>query len=103
MAKAVRVSYLLTLRLTENMNELYRLIEKKIKASGYPGVIDGKQFYDDVSAEAENQEDGTYQFLIKRDDGIVYSGCMDIMEKEFDLHYVDIITDDMRYRVDFDS
>ena len=42
------------------MQELYRLIEEKIKNAGYPGQIDGSEFYGDVSDEADNQENGTY-------------------------------------------
>ena len=30
------------------MNELYRVIEKKIKASGYPRAISGEAVYDDI-------------------------------------------------------
>ena len=30
------------------MNELYELIEKKIKASGYPRPISGADVYDDI-------------------------------------------------------
>ena len=50
------------------MEELYRLIEEKIKASGYPGEIDGKEFYGDISAEADEKENGTYHFMIKKDE-----------------------------------
>ena len=42
------------------MNELYELIEAKIKNAGYPGEIDGREFYNDVSAEADDKENGTY-------------------------------------------
>ncbi|MGN0435463.1 MAG: hypothetical protein ACI4D8_02400 [Wujia sp.] len=85
------------------MEELYRLIEEKIKASGFPGKIDGREFYDDVSDEADKQEDGRYMFIIKKDELVSYEGCMDIMEKEFDLHYVNIHVGDTSYHVDFDS
>ncbi|MCQ2509997.1 MAG: hypothetical protein MJ116_05995 [Lachnospiraceae bacterium] len=85
------------------MEELYRLIEAKIKASGYPGEIDGMEFYDEVSEEADEQENGTYMFLIKKSETLVYSGCMDIMDQEFDLHYVDIHDGDQVYHVDFDA
>ena len=67
------------------MEELYQLIETKIKASGYPGDIDGREFYRDVSEEADKQENGTYVFMIKKTDEILYKGCMDIMDKEFEL------------------
>lgn len=85
------------------MEELYQLIEKKIKESGYTGAIDGKEFYGDVSAEAENQEHGMYLFLIKKSDTLSYKGCMTILDEEFDLHYVDIYDGDSMYHVDFDQ
>lgn len=85
------------------MEELYRMIEEKIKASGYPGRIDGKEFYNEVSDEAEDQENGAYIFIIKKSDTVFYKGCMDIMDREFDLHYVDIHDGDAVYHVDFDA
>ena len=85
------------------MEELYQLIEKKIPAAGYPGKIDGGEFYADVSAEADHQELGTYIFIIKKSDTLSYKGCMTIMEDQFDLHYVDIHEGDKEYHVDFDA
>lgn len=85
------------------MKELYELIEMKIKASGYPGEIDGGEFYGDICDEVENQENGTYLFLIKKSDLISYKGSMTIMEDEFDLHYVDIYVGETFYHVDFDA
>ncbi|MDO4297163.1 MAG: hypothetical protein Q4C59_01645 [Lachnospiraceae bacterium] len=85
------------------MEELYRMIEEKIKKSGYPGEIDGREFYNEVSDEAEDQENGAYIFLIKKSDTVYYQGCMDIMDREFDLHYVDIHEGDTVYHVDFDA
>ncbi|MDO4621475.1 MAG: hypothetical protein Q4B22_00825 [Eubacteriales bacterium] len=85
------------------MEELYKLIEEKIAASGYPGKIDGKEFYEDVSAEVDEKENGTYMFLIKKDDLLSYQGCMDVMDSEFDLHYVDIHFAEASFHVDFDA
>lgn len=85
------------------MNELYQLIEEKIKTSGYPGKIDGREFYGDVSEEADNQENGTYVFIIKKTEELSYKGCMTIMDEEFDLHYVDIHVGEKTYHVDFDA
>ena len=65
--------------------------------------INGREFYDDVSAEAENQDNGTYIFIIKKSDELTYQGCMTIMDEDFDLHYVDIIDKDNKYHVDFDA
>lgn len=85
------------------MNELYRLIEKKVRDAGYPGEIDGCEFYEDISREADAQTNGTYVFIIKKSEHLSYKGCMTIMDEEFDLHYVDIFEDEEQYHVDFDS
>ena len=85
------------------MKELYRIIEEKIKNSGYPGEINGEEFYDEVSREADEKENGTYIFLIKKNETVFYQGCMEIMKNQFDLHYVDIHDGETVYHVDFDS
>lgn len=85
------------------MEELYRIIEEKIKKSGYSGAIDGEEFYNEVSEEADEKENGTYIFLIKKSDTVFYQGCMEIMDSQFDLHYVDIHDGDVVYHVDFDA
>lgn len=85
------------------MEELYQLIEDKIKAAGYMGVIDGREFYNDISDEADQKDNGTYMFMIKKEDTLFYQGCMTIMDDEFDLHYVDIHEGETIYHVDFDA
>lgn len=87
----------------ETMQELYKLIEEKIKNAGYPGEIDGREFYNDVSAEAEQKENGVYLFLIKKTEELYYQGCMEIMDSDFDLHYVDISDGKNTYHIDFDA
>jgi len=84
------------------MNELYELIEERIKGAGYTGEISGREFYNDVSDEADEKEDGTYMFIIKKSETLFYKGGMTIMEKEFDLHFVDIVDGEKTYHVDFD-
>ena len=85
------------------MNELYKLIEEKIKDAGYPGEIDGREFYNNVSDEADEKENGDYIFLIKKTEELMYRGCMTIIDDQFDLHYVDILEGDNTYHVDFDA
>lgn len=85
------------------MQELYDLIEEKIKKAGYPGEIDGCEFYRDLSDEMENQENGLFLFLIKKSDTLSYQGCMTILDEAFDLHYVDIHDAEKTYHVDFDA
>lgn len=87
----------------KRMEELYAIIEDKIKASGFPGEIDGRTFYNEVDREADKQENGTYIFMIKREDGLFYEGCMEILDEQFDLHYIDIHFEDKVYHVDFDA
>ena len=84
------------------MEELYEMIEERIKQSGFPGEIDGEEFYNDISAQAEDQEEGSYVFVIKKEDNLSYQGCMTIMEEQFDLHYVDILAGEKSYHIDFD-
>ena len=85
------------------MEELYQLIEEKIRNSGYTGEIDGREFYDEVSDEADEKENGTYVFIIKKSDSLFYKGCMEIMDDQFDLHYVDIHEGEKIWHVDFDA
>lgn len=85
------------------MEELYELIEEKIKASGYRKPISGEDFYMDISDEADMHENGTYMFAIKKTDTLFYHGCMTIMDSEFDLHYVDIHDGDDKWHIDFDA
>lgn len=84
------------------MNELYRMIEKRIRDAGYPGVIDGCEFYEDISAEADEKDNGMYLFIIKKSETLSYHGCMQIMDEEFDLRYVEIHEGEKVYHVDFD-
>lgn len=84
------------------MNALYKLIEEKIKAAGYPGKIDGREFYNEVSDEADEKENGDYIFLVKKTETLMYKGHMTIIDDQFDLHYVEIMEGDQTYHVDFD-
>ena len=85
------------------MDELYRLIEEKIKRSGFPGEIDGHEFYNEVSNEVGEKENGAYIFMIKKSENLYYEGHMDVLDQEFDLHTVDIHVGDVVYHVDFDA
>ena len=46
------------------MEEFYRLIEEKIRRSGYPGEISGREFYADECDEADEQDLGMFLCLI---------------------------------------
>ena len=85
------------------MEELYSIIEEKIKASGFTGDISGRDLYDEVSMEADKHENGSYIFMVKVDENVFYEGNMDIHDEEFDLHTIDIHEGDKVYHVDFDA
>ena len=48
------------------MEEFYKAIEDKIKASGYPGEVNGEDIYNDICDQMEEKENGTYLFLSKK-------------------------------------
>lgn len=54
------------------MNELYEMIEKKIKESGYPRPISGSDVYDDICDQIEGKENGSYVVLSKFDDDVIF-------------------------------
>lgn len=85
------------------MEELYRIIENKIKDSGCPLEIEGREFYNDISAEADEQSEGQYMFVIKKNDSLSYQGCMTILKDQFDLHFVDIHVEELSYHINFDE
>ena len=47
------------------MEELYRIIEQKIKDAGYPRAISGEMVYGDICDQIEGKENGSYVLLSK--------------------------------------
>lgn len=85
------------------MNELYEMIENKIKASGYPREISGEAVYEDMCDQIEEQENGTYILLSKFEEDVVFEYRITIMEEEFNLELLTIHTPQGEYKVEFDS
>lgn len=85
------------------MQELYDLIEEKIKESGYPGHVDGEEFYDSICDEITDKENGTYLLMIKGEGDVRFECRIVIMDEEFDLPCADIYAGDKVYHVDFDK
>lgn len=67
------------------MNELYEMIEKKIKESGYPRPISGSDVYDDICDQIEGKENGSYVVLSKFDDDVIFEYHITVMDDEFNL------------------
>ena len=85
------------------MNELYEAIEAKIKASGYPREISGEAVYNDICDQMEEKENGTYLFLSKKDNGVVFEYKVDILDESFNLSYVHITANNDTFHIDFDN
>ncbi len=83
------------------MNELYEMIENKIKASGYPREISGEAVYEDMCDQIEEQENGSYILLSKFEEDVVFEYRITIMDEEFNLELLTIRTPQGEYRVEF--
>ena len=84
------------------MEELYRMIEETIKATGYHGDIDGQDIYEDICDQIEDKEPGSYLLMSKKTDDVFFEYQVDVMEGQFNLGYVDIHEGDKVYHADFD-
>lgn len=85
------------------MEELYQVIEEKIKASGYPRAISGKDVYDDICDQIEGKENGSYILLSKFEDDVVFEYHITIMDEEFNLGVLTMKTPEGVFKTDFDS
>lgn len=85
------------------MEELYQMIEEKIKTAGYTGEVDGEEIYNEICDEIEEKEPGTYLFMSKKDGGVFYEYKIDVMEDQFNLSYLDIHTPSQVFHIDFDA
>lgn len=84
------------------MQEIYDMIEQKIREAGYLGEVDGYDIYNEISDQIEDKEPGSYIFMSKKTDDIFYEYKVDVMEEEFNLSYVDIHEGDSVIHVNFD-
>lgn len=85
------------------MNEFYKAIEDKIKASGYPRVISGEDVYQDICDQIEGKENGTYILMSKFEEDVIFEYQITIMEEEFNLGLLTMRTPEGVYQADFDQ
>lgn len=85
------------------MDEIYAIIEEKIKASGYNGPVNGYEIYNEICDFIEDKENGSFIFLSKKEDDVIYEYKVDINDDDFNLSYVDIKAGDSSYHIDFDA
>ena len=65
-----------------SMNELYELIEQKIKESGYPREISGEAVYNDICDQIEGKENGIYLLLMHKTLCYKYCFASDVRSAE---------------------
>ena len=84
------------------MNELYRVIEKKIKASGYPRAISGEAVYDDICDQIEGKENGMYILLSKFEEDVVFEYHITILDDDFNIRLLTMRTPEGVFETNFD-
>ena len=85
------------------MDELYKAIEAKIKASGYPRPISGEDVYNDICDQIEEKENGTYLLLSKFEEDVVFEYHITIRDEEFNLGILTMRTPEGVCEADFDA
>ena len=85
------------------MNELFELIEKKIKASGYPRAIRGEDVYEDICDQIEGKENGSYILLSKFEDDVIFEYHITIRDQDFNLGLLTMRTPEGVFETDFDA
>ena len=87
----------------EHMNELYEVIEQKIKASGYPRAISGEDVYNDICDQIDGKENGTYLLLSKFEEDVVFEYHITIQDEDFNLGILTMRTPEGVFEADFDA
>ena len=85
------------------MEELYRAIEEKIKAAGYPREISGEDVYDDICDQIDGKENGSYLLLSKFDEDVIFEYQITIQDEEFNLGILTMRTPEGVFEADFDE
>ena len=85
------------------MNELFELIEKKIKASGYPRAIRGEDVYEDICDQVDGKENGSYILLSKFEDDVIFEYHITIRDQDFNLGILTMRTPEGVFETDLDA
>ena len=84
-----------------NMNKLYKAIEEKIKESGYPKEISGRDVYNDICDQIDDKENGTYLLLSKFEEDVIFEYHITIQDDGFNLGLLTIRTPEGIYPTAF--
>ena len=85
------------------MNKFYKALEEKIKASGYPREISGRDVYNDICDQRDGKENGSYVLLSKFDDDVIFEYHITIRDEDFNLGILTMRTPEGVFEADFDA
>lgn len=85
------------------MEEIYKIIEQKIKESGCTKEISGEDVYNDICDQIDGKDNGTYMVLSKFSDDIIMEYTITVMDDDFNLSKISIGTGGSNYIVDLDD
>ncbi len=85
------------------MEEIYKIIEAKIKLAGYPREISGEDVYDDICEQIEGKENGTYILLSKFEEDVVFEYHITILDEDFNLGLLIMRTPEGEFQTNFDA
>ncbi|MDU2198710.1 MAG: hypothetical protein E7E21_09905 [Peptostreptococcaceae bacterium] len=71
--------------------------------SGYTGIVNGEEIYNEICDEIEDKENGSYIFMSKKEDDVLFEYKIDVMDEQFNLSYVDITSPLGKFHIDFDA
>lgn len=86
-----------------SVKELYKLIEDKIKSSGYPREISGEAVYEDICDQIDGKENGSYVLLSKFEDDAIFEYHITVMDDEFNLGVLTMRLPEGVFEVNFDQ
>jgi hypothetical protein len=86
-----------------DMEEIYALLEEKIREAGYTAPLSGREIYDEVCDEIEDKENGTYIFMSKKTEDTFFEYTIEIMDEAFNLSSILIQTPTDKIFVDLDA
>lgn len=86
-----------------SVKELYKLIEDKIKSSGYPREISGEAVYEDICDQIDGKENGSYVLLSKFEDDAIFEYHITVMDEEFNLGVLTMRLPEGVFEVNFDQ
>lgn len=85
------------------MDEIYEIIECKIKEAGYNTDISGLYIYNVISDLIEGKENGTFVLMSKPEDEVLFEYKVDVMNDNFNLSYIAITAPEGHFYINFDE